>query len=69
MSEVISSGKALAIFFYTIEKGVPLGSGASVGHEEMGAIFMPEIPAIGVADLPPVLVGDNIFEGDVMLAH
>lgn len=52
-----------------IKKGLPLGAGPAIRHQEIGAIFMSEIFAIRVADALPVLVRDNMTEGDVMLAH
>lgn len=35
----------------------------------MGAVFVPEVPSVGIANHAPVLMGDDSGEGDVVLVH
>ena len=35
----------------------------------MGAVFVPDVPSIGIANHAPVLMGDDAGEGDVVLVH
>lgn len=47
------------------QKGIPLWSGFSANHQEVGAIFAPEVLAVVKADTLPALVGKNILERGV----
>jgi hypothetical protein len=41
------------------QKGIPLWPGFSIGHQEVGAIFAPEVLAVVKADTLPALVGEQ----------
>jgi len=45
------------------QKGIPLWSGFSANHQEVGAIFAPEVLAVVKADTLPALVGKIFLSG------
>lgn len=65
----MAGGEILEVGLDLPLESLPFRAGATVGHEEVGAIFMPEVSAVGVADAFPVLVRDDVSEGNAVLFH